>query len=216
MCRVFAVVVTILAFAGCSSSANPPAEEDAVEVARVGDGDSIELESGERVRLVQIDAPELGEDECYGEEALAALEKLLQPGSSVRLEADSRLDDTDRFDRLLRYVRLGDLNVNLELVRRGAASVWFVDGPGGTQTSSWTPPGKHRRPGAASGALAPAPGSIRSAESTPSNLTRSFFYSRLPIWQSPSCRSRTASAPRSRRFGGSCWSGCASPHQPPS
>jgi micrococcal nuclease len=105
-------------------------EEDAVEVARVGDGDSIELESGERVRLVQIDAPELGEDECYGEEATATLEGLLPPGSSVRLEADSRLDDTDRFDRLLRYVHLGDLNVNLELVRRGAASVWFVEGPG--------------------------------------------------------------------------------------
>jgi micrococcal nuclease len=130
MWRVFAVVVTILAFAGCSSSANPTAEEDAVEVARVGDGDSIELETGERVRLVQIDAPELGEDECYGEEATATLEGLLPPGSSVRLEADPRLDDTDRFDRLLRYVHLGDLNVNLELVRRGAASVWFVDGPG--------------------------------------------------------------------------------------
>jgi micrococcal nuclease len=130
MYRVFAVVVTILAFAGCSSSANPTAEEDAVEVARVGDGDSIDLESGERVRLVQIDAPELGEDECYGEEATAALEDLLRPGSSVRLEADPRLDDADRFDRLLRYVHLGDLNVNLELVRLGAASVWFVDGPG--------------------------------------------------------------------------------------
>jgi micrococcal nuclease len=130
MCRVFAIVVTILAFAGCSSSANPTAEKGAVEVARVGDGDSIELESGERVRLVQIDAPELGEDECYGEEATATLEDLLPPGSSVRLEADSRLDDTDRFDRLLRYVHLGDLNVNLELVRRGAASVWFVEGPG--------------------------------------------------------------------------------------
>jgi micrococcal nuclease len=130
MCRVFAAVVTILAFAGCSSSANPTAEESVVEVARVGDGDSIELESGERVRLLQIDAPELGEDECYGEEAAAALEDLLRPGSSVRLEDDSRLDDTDRFDRLLRYVHLGDLNVNLELVRRGAASVWFVDGPG--------------------------------------------------------------------------------------
>ena len=127
---VFAAVVTILALAGCSSDADSTAEEGAVEVARVGDGDSIELESGERVRLVQIDAPELGEDECYGEEALAVLEELLPPGSSVRLEADPRLDDADRFDRLLRYVHRDGLNVNLELVRRGAASVWFVDGPG--------------------------------------------------------------------------------------
>jgi micrococcal nuclease len=131
MGRVFAAAATILAFAGCSSaSESAPEETDETVVARVGDGDSIATESGERVRLVQIDAPELGEDECYGQEAAEVLEDLLPPGSTVRLEADPRLDDTDRFDRLLRYVHLDGLNVNLELVRRGAASVWFVDDRG--------------------------------------------------------------------------------------
>jgi endonuclease YncB( thermonuclease family) len=43
----------------------------------------------------------------------------------VRLEGDPRLD-ADRFGRLLRYVHRDGTNVNLELVRRGAASVWFV------------------------------------------------------------------------------------------
>ena len=128
MGRVFAAAATILAFAGCSSASESAPEE--ATVARVGDGDSIETESGERVRLVQIDAPELGEDECYGQEAAEALRALLPPGSAVRLEADPRLDDADRFDRLLRYVHLDGLNVNLELVRRGAASVWFVDDRG--------------------------------------------------------------------------------------
>jgi micrococcal nuclease len=133
MGRVFAAAAAILAFAGCSSGSESAAEDSAAEeiaVARVGDGDSIETESGERVRLVQIDAPELGENECYGREAAAELRDLLPPGTSVRLEADPRLDDTDRFDRLLRYVHRDGLNVNLELVRRGAASVWFVDDRG--------------------------------------------------------------------------------------
>jgi micrococcal nuclease len=128
MGRVFAAAAAILAFAGCSSGSERAPEETVV--ARVGDGDSIETASGERVRLVQIDAPELGEDECYGPEAAEALEDLLPPGSAVRLEADPRLDDVDRFDRLLRYAHFDGLNVNLELVRRGAASVWFVDDRG--------------------------------------------------------------------------------------
>ncbi|MGH3012024.1 MAG: thermonuclease family protein [Gaiellaceae bacterium] len=131
MRRLFAVAAGILAFAACSSSSESTADGSAVEeVAHVGDGDSIELESSERVRLVQIDAPELGEDECYGPEAAAELRDLLPRGASVRLEPDPRLDDADRFDRLLRYAHSNGLNINLELVRRGAASVWFVDGRG--------------------------------------------------------------------------------------
>ncbi len=120
---LFAAVAAILALAGCSTGSDSAAEETAV--ARVIDGDTIETDSGERVRLVQIDAPELGESECYASEASAALGDLLPPGASIRLEADPRLDDVDRFDRLLRYVHRDGTNVNLELVRRGAASVWF-------------------------------------------------------------------------------------------
>ena len=49
----------------------------------------------------------------------------------LQLEADAGLDSVDRFGRLLRYVRRGPLNVNVELVRRGAATVWFYDGDRG-------------------------------------------------------------------------------------
>jgi micrococcal nuclease len=121
------LVAAALALAGCSTNESEAKQEEA-QVARVGDGDSIELADGTRVRLVQIDAAELGEGECYGAEAAEALRELLPPGTSIRLEADPRLDDVDRFERLLRYVHRDGLNVNLELVRRGAASVWFVGG----------------------------------------------------------------------------------------
>jgi micrococcal nuclease len=129
MRRVFAVGAAILALAGCATSSETAAEETAV--ARVIDGDTIETSDGERIRLVQIDAPELGEGECYAAESTAALDELIPPGTEVRLEADPRLDQVDRFGRLLRYVHHEDTIVNLELVRSGAASVWFFDGDRG-------------------------------------------------------------------------------------
>ena len=99
-------------------------------VAAVVDGDTIRMENGARVRLIQIDAPELNA-ECYGRKARVALRSLLPAGSEVRLVRDRRLDNRDRFGRLLRYVFKGSRNVNVVLVRRGAASVWFFEGERG-------------------------------------------------------------------------------------
>jgi micrococcal nuclease len=121
------VAVAVLALAACSTAHDEASVQDAT-VARVGDGDTIDLADGSRVRLVQIDAPELGEGECYGRQAAEALRKLLPEGATVRLEPDPRLDDIDRFGRLLRYVHVGETNVNLELVSRGVAAPWFFEG----------------------------------------------------------------------------------------
>ena len=97
-------------------------------VARIIDGDTIELENGKRVRLVQIDTPELDEHECYAGRSRATLARMLPSGTDVRLAPDPRLDKVDRYGRLLRYVFRGEKNVNLLLVERGAASVWFYEG----------------------------------------------------------------------------------------
>jgi endonuclease YncB( thermonuclease family) len=99
-------------------------------VSLVVDGDTIELANGRTVRLVQIDTPE-SSGECYGPEAGRVLAGLLQVGARVRLERDPALDDVDRYGRILRYVHRGETNINLALVRRGAASVWFFDGDRG-------------------------------------------------------------------------------------
>jgi endonuclease YncB( thermonuclease family) len=106
-----------------------PAARDAV-VERVVDGDTIALTGGGRVRLVQIDAPERGE-ECYGDRATALARRLLPPGMRVRIERDPRLDQVDRFGRQLAYVLRDEENVNVTLVRRGAAGVWFFRGARG-------------------------------------------------------------------------------------
>lgn len=129
MRRLFAVAAGILALAGCSNGSDAAAEE--TTVARVIDGDTIETGDGDRVRLVQIDAPEADEGECYAQQAAAAVSDLIPPGTVISLESDPRLDDVDRFGRLLRYVHTGEENVNLELVRAGAASVWFFRGDRG-------------------------------------------------------------------------------------
>lgn len=77
---------------------------------------------------MQVDAPELGEGECYALESRRELERLAPRGELVELEADPGLDDADRYGRLLRYVHATDANLNVELVRRGAAAPYFRGG----------------------------------------------------------------------------------------
>jgi endonuclease YncB( thermonuclease family) len=107
-----------------------PAPPPPARVRRVIDGDTLILTDGSRVRLVQIDAPET-DGECYAGKSTQTLRQLLPQGTEVRVVRDPRLDNRDRYDRLLRYVFKGDKNVNLVLVQRGAASVWFFDGDRG-------------------------------------------------------------------------------------
>ena len=103
-------------------------------VARVIDGDTIELLGGQRVRLVQIDTPEKNE-ECYGDAASAVTRRLLPPGTRVRIERDPGLDQVDRYQRQLAYVWKGKVDVNVTLVREGAAGVWFYGGRRGRHAS---------------------------------------------------------------------------------
>jgi endonuclease YncB( thermonuclease family) len=100
-------------------------------VASVYDGDTLALRDGRRVRLLQIDTPELGSGECYSRAARTALLGLAPPGGQVVLEIDPALDRVDRYGRILRYVKRNGVNVNLELVRRGVAAPYFYRGDRG-------------------------------------------------------------------------------------
>lgn len=103
----------------------------AITVVSIADGDTLTVSSGASVRLAQIDTPELGSGECFSRAAAKELRRLAPVGSAVTLEADARLDGKDRYGRLLRYVWRGGVNVNLELVRRGAAAPYFYRGDRG-------------------------------------------------------------------------------------
>ena len=96
---------------------------EVASVAYVVDGDTVDLASGARVRLLQIDTPEVGTGECYSRAAARELRRLLPMGARVGLEADERLDRVDRYGRLLRYVRARGWNNTVELARRRGPTV---------------------------------------------------------------------------------------------
>ena len=94
------------------------------KVARVIDGDTIELDSGERVRYLMIDTPEsTTEHECWGEEAKAANAALVE-GKTVSLRYDEEC--TDDYDRLLAYIELSGQEINRVMVERGHACVLHI------------------------------------------------------------------------------------------
>lgn len=90
-------------------------------VARVIDGDTIELTDGKKVRLLGIDAPE--KRQYYYEESTDRLKQLAE-GKKVILEKD--VSNRDRYGRLLRYVYVDGLFVNLEMVKEGYAFVFIT------------------------------------------------------------------------------------------
>lgn len=95
-----------------------------VKVLRVIDGDTIELESGQKVRYIGIDTPETvdprRDPQCFGKEA-SSYNKELVEGKEIYLEKD--VSETDRYGRLLRYIYLeeNDISINEQLVREGYA-----------------------------------------------------------------------------------------------
>lgn len=99
-------------------------------VSYVYDGDTLTLQSGEKVRLVQIDTPELSPAECYGIQARDLLRKMIGT-SAIQLRKEPASANRDFAKRLLRYVFIGSKNLNLELVKQGAAAPRFFEGERG-------------------------------------------------------------------------------------
>jgi len=109
--------------AGPSGDPNDFLEPSAevVMVVDVIDGDTLDVirtdGSPDRVRLIGINAPE--RDECWAAEATSVLTVLTSGDSEIGITRD--VSDRDQFGRLLRYLWVGSMSVNEELVRRGAA-----------------------------------------------------------------------------------------------
>ncbi len=76
------------------------------------------------VRMRGIDAPE--KRQAFGEEARLSLKELIG-GKIVKLD----VKDIDRYGRVVAYVWLGNININLEQVKRGMAWAYteYLDRP---------------------------------------------------------------------------------------
>lgn len=107
-------VVADVPTTGAAAAAPRPA---GIVVTRVVDGDTVELADGSKVRLTGIDTPERGQ--CGFGEASTALNDMVT-GREVVLVAGAR-DDSDRYGRLLRYLEVDGVDVNLAMIQSGWA-----------------------------------------------------------------------------------------------
>lgn len=101
------------------SSTLTPQGSTLFTVTRIIDGDTLELSTGQKIRLIGIDTPESGDP--YYQEAKQELSSLIL-NKTITLEKD--VSETDKYGRLLRYIYLDDLFINEEMVRRGFARVY--------------------------------------------------------------------------------------------
>jgi len=97
-------------------------------VVHVADGDTVTLNTGQRVRLLGIDAPEREKEghpaDFLAHKAKKVLADLVQ-GKRVRLEYDKLR--YDRYGRTLAYLFLLDgTNLSQEMVRQGLAHVYTI------------------------------------------------------------------------------------------
>lgn len=108
---------------GQSTTTLPGGELESAVVVRVIDGDTIQLQDGRTLRYIGIDTPETKHPtvgkECYGDQASRRNLELVE-GQTVQLEKD--VSETDRYQRLLRYVWLNDRMINEQLVAEGYAT----------------------------------------------------------------------------------------------
>jgi micrococcal nuclease len=93
-----------------------------IKVTRIIDGDTFETETGEKVRLIGINTPEISD--IYGQEAKKYLSYLIE-NKTVDLQADNISNDRDRYQRLLRYVILNGVDINKKMVSDGFAFAYL-------------------------------------------------------------------------------------------
>ncbi len=125
-------LLLLLSGSGCGKPESKCGPSTA-RVAFVVDGDTIELESGTKIRYLLADTTETtkGKNDCYGQEA-ATLNRTLVEGKTVSLAYDEA-GCTDRFGRTLAYVTVDGVEVNSKLVKEGYACTLFVSPSGGAR-----------------------------------------------------------------------------------
>lgn len=103
-----------------NSSAEYPKEP--AFVTRIIDGDTVEINTTEKIRLLGINTPEKGKP--FSGEAKNFLIKEIE-NKSVELLRDK--EDTDRYGRKLRYIFYNNQFINAEIIQEGLATTFMLD-----------------------------------------------------------------------------------------
>jgi len=106
---------------GASPLCEPPTHTESVSVQQIYDGDTVRLSDGRRVRLLNIDTPELGRDgrpdQPFARAAKQTLERLIA-NQPLRLSTEQK--KTDHYGRTLGHLYLSDgRNLAEQLLRQG-------------------------------------------------------------------------------------------------
>lgn len=133
-----ALVATALALglgaAGCSPTS--PCGPTSGKVVNVVDGDTLDLESGERLRLLSVDTPETtgGKNDCYGQQAKTfTSDSVLNQQVTITYDAECQ----DRYGRSLAYVAVGGTELNRALVSGGYACEYTLPPSGEKRRSEF-------------------------------------------------------------------------------
>lgn len=92
-------------------------------VARVIDGDNLELDNGQSIRLYGVGCPEKGEK--FSQEAIDLSTKLAL-NKQITIDYQPNYSK-DRWERLLGYVFIDDSFINEELIRQGYCQVTIYE-----------------------------------------------------------------------------------------
>lgn len=106
-----------------------------VEVIRVVDGDTIIVRNNkdveETVRLLLIDTPEsvhpTEPEQLFGQESSDYAKDMIKEGDIVRMEVGN--PERDKYDRILAYIWIDDVNFNQLMIEKGFARVAYVYEP---------------------------------------------------------------------------------------
>jgi len=115
----------LLVLVGCSGEQGSTCGPSTATVMRVIDGDTVELDDGDKVRYLLINAPETtnGHDDCFGTNA-AQFNSDMVLGKQISLAYDTECRDI--YGRLLAYVTVAGQDVNALEVERGYACVLYI------------------------------------------------------------------------------------------
>ena len=117
------IILTILFVSSCIfyyQLTDETTETTNIIVARVIDGDTLELINGQKLRLKGINTPE--KSMPFNQEATEFLKKLAE-NKSLNIESHG----TDKYGRTLAYVFIDERNINKEILEEGLATLYYYE-----------------------------------------------------------------------------------------